>query len=1664
MAVVGSAEVVVRAITAQVKRDIEKAFKDAMPTVKAQGDAAGKAWGDSFGKAAGSSVQNSLDQALGRVDARGSGERAGRDFAVGAAGGMGSGAGGIGSAAESAFGGAGRRGGNAFTRALNSAWADSAVAASRAFTSIYAMANIGGTAISGLVSAVSTLVSGLFTMASAASVAAGALAVLPGIMAAAMQAGGALKLAFSGVGAALTAGLKPATAAVNSAGGAAVSNANAIADAQRNLQRAYQDAARARFDADRRVADAARGVAEAESELLGITRQLNDARREAAETLQQLAFSAEDAALAEDRAKLNLEDAYTAYMAVKDLPADDKSRREAELSYKEAELAYRQAKDRNADLAKEQKKAAKAGIEGSDEVLSVKQQIAEAEDRLADQERALSDARMQRQRTIADNEQKIADAKLALARAQQQANQSMAAGAKTADAYATAMSQLSPAAQEFVRYLVSIQDEMKGLKAAAGELLFPRLQQAIEPIVNKLFPVFENQLRRTGGILGNYAIGLSNAVTRGTVMRDLMKSQNDTLSIFNRRGDNGRTVIDDLATVTLRLLQAIQPLTQRFARWVAGLIEGWEAATNTKKEMRELTGFFDKAGDRAALLGDILKNAAGVLVGLGKAGDKSGEGLLKSLNKWLEGLNKFVNSDEGRKKLETYFDGVATNMRAIGNMTRAIGRAFGALGDNPGVANFANGITPAIENFGKVIDQMTGAGGGLATLLNNLSELAVVLADTGGIQIFFDVLNGALKPVVAFATSDFGSKFLIIAGTITAVLRAVSFLGQTGNKVFKILAGGPIALMRAFQNLRTKGLSGAIKGLLGIKPASDSAKTALEQQMRVDALKVKSLQSVERQAILTAGALNRFKTAAAPAAGQGKAVAAPATSAATKAAITGAAVPVVPSAAAANTAKTAAATSRMGKVAGVASKGIGGLAKGFGALSMGLLGVSGPVAAVIGGIVLLVIGLKKLYSASPEFKKFVDNIVDKLKALGEWFKEILNKYVVPFFDGLFKWVNDVLPKVGAKFSEIFGKIWNAVAPVLQRIGQIIGVVMPFVWKVVQTYLTVLFTFWKTVFSVIWKVVQVAFNLIKAYVQNILVPTIKVIWKVIQVMWGIAKRIFNALKEAVRIAFQAIKAVWQNVLRPVIEALKSAFQSVRDKVGVVIGFMIDRWNNFKRNMGIVRDFIGGVVEKMKGFFQAVWDKVVSVVTGVVSRFNTFKTNLGLLGEKVGNVVGDIKDFFAQIPGFIRDAFSNLGSKAVGGINAFIRFINSKLIGNINKITSKFGLEIGTIPEITGFAKGGYTGNISPRAVAGVVHGDEHVIRSKARRQIESAAPGVLDYMNRTGKVPGLGTGGIDLWPGDAPDLGLGKLKDLAGEAIGGIKDIGEKIAKEGLGKVLEQLVKGAQGLMSGAGIKRGSFMNDLFYGIMDKLAEYARAWGGKSGEQPGGKIADTGSYNGPPGGWTSPLRGRFPITQYANGGHSPPWAIDIGSPGGSVVQAVSRGRIAYTRDLGGTSYGKYMVIDHGGGVRSLYAHLQQFVKTAGEVLTGQTIALSGNTGGVRGAGGGYHLHFELTPGADTLAELRKRGVRLAKGGVAQATPGGVLSLIAEAGQHERVEPLDSEGMSKRDRAMIELIQRTLASGNGGGGDTFHVHPAPGMDEAALAQMVSRRVAWRRSVGT
>ena len=82
-------------------------------------------------------------------------------------------------------------------------------------------------------------------------------------------------------------------------------------------------------------------------------------------------------------------------------------------------------------------------------------------------------------------------------------------------------------------------------------------------------------------------------------------------------------------------------------------------------------------------------------------------------------------------------------------------------------------------------------------------------------------------------------------------------------------------------------------------------------------------------------------------------------------------------------------------------------------------------------------------------------------------------------------------------------------------------------------------------------------------------------------------------------------------------------------------------------------------------------------------------------------------------------------------------------------------------------------------------------------------------------------------------------------------------------------------------------------------------------------------------------------------------IDISAPLGQVVRAAGSGEVIYTGSIKG--YGQIIIIDHGGRITTLYAHLSKILIDIGEkVKKGQIVGQVGDSGGVSST----RLHFEV----------------------------------------------------------------------------------------------------------
>ena len=135
-----------------------------------------------------------------------------------------------------------------------------------------------------------------------------------------------------------------------------------------------------------------------------------------------------------------------------------------------------------------------------------------------------------------------------------------------------------------------------------------------------------------------------------------------------------------------------------------------------------------------------------------------------------------------------------------------------------------------------------------------------------------------------------------------------------------------------------------------------------------------------------------------------------------------------------------------------------------------------------------------------------------------------------------------------------------------------------------------------------------------------------------------------------------------------------------------------------------------------------------------------------------------------------------------------------------------------------------------------------------------------------------------------------------------------------------------------------------------------------------KLLETSDVTPSPGGFiwpvstskiiTSPMGGRVSPGGIGSTNHR---GVDIGGVGTtSAAMATKAGKVILAKTVvygsyGGSGYGNYVVVDHGGGYTTLYAHLTSVSVSVGQMVSqGDTVGITGSTGNSTGP----HLHYEV----------------------------------------------------------------------------------------------------------
>lgn len=771
MTVLGSAEIIVRAVTKDFKRQIENGFKDAAPAAEKQGEKVSKSFSRGFSRGAGD-TRRGLDRFISP------------EFAARA------------ENARVAF------------RNLN-----------RAFTLIFpAIIGVGG--------AIGALGGGLITLIGLVGNAARSVGiVLVASLGALGQAAIVTVIALKGVSDAIQAGFQASDGAASRARAeeAALKRLRDARIALRNLiekekpealEEARERAARAAENAADAVLNAERserGYFQAQKDTLDALEDLNAAREEAVERIQQLRFEVEGAAISEKRARIEFEKARESLQRVQDLPPNSRARQEAELAFAQADLNLRKAIDRNADLKKEESAATRAGVEGSDLVISAKERLSNAQqaetDAAINAARAVRDAARAQQaaaeaaadaqgggRVEQELDARIARAREALKEAEQAAKDAAGGGV---DKFAEALAKLSPSAQLFVRTVVANEKAFNDFKKTVQEPFFQEFNRSLFLLLERL-PELGQLAAGTSRITGRLASGFVDlflsAENYGRTER--IWKTNDRL--IENLGQTFLNLVDGL----LLLLDAAEPVIDAFGEWALQSSSGW--LDRLKGDFDGVRERLEQSVDKAARLFGVFGTLRKIFKELGDAINEDG-GAADMLLGWLkqitdDGLESLQNfGDDGGVSLKQFFLDLTENAILVLEIIGKLITGLLVLGAQPGTKQFLTSLKESIDGLKGFSEEFGAENGPLASIGNFIRaffENFAALIQNESFTVFIDTLSDALDSVTLFLNEN--EEFLKAIAPVLAYVLALGFIGSIIRGLFNVFAGFFIFVSRIF--------------------------------------------------------------------------------------------------------------------------------------------------------------------------------------------------------------------------------------------------------------------------------------------------------------------------------------------------------------------------------------------------------------------------------------------------------------------------------------------------------------------------------------------------------------------------------------------------------------------------------------------------------------------------------------------------------------------------------------------------------------------------------------------------------------------------------------------------------------------------------------------------
>jgi phage-related protein len=1301
---------------------------------------------------------------------------------------------------------------------------------------------------------------------------AAASAVLAPALATAATAAGALKIGLAGVGDAMKAAFADSSADAKAAASAtrAVESAQrglanaqrsladarvqaaervreaqrAVADAERNLANTVEESGRRQRDAQVGVRDAERSLRDAQQEAREVQASLTDARREAIRSLEDMNQRLAESQLDEREATLRLAEAERELKAAQAKPGTTPEQlAKLQLAYDRAALNLKDQRLDTKRLADDTKKANKAGVEGSAQVLQARERIADSTATVADRQRQLARAQEDAQRAgvegaqavadaqrdladaqagvtkaRVDGQRQIADAQRAVAEAASALADAQAAAAAQTSKFDEAMAKLSPNAKSFVNAVRGLGPAWTAMRMSVQNRLFEGLDTTVTNLGQQTIPILQRQLTATAGIWNDMAKSAAGAVSEMAQSGMLEK----ILQGANRSFAQLREAPGQLITAFGQVTLAAQPAFEKLMGGLGAAIKNFSDSIADGFASGRLEESISTAFEVLKQFGALLGNIFSVVSTIFKAATEAGGTILQSLSAAFAELGRILALPEVQKQLKAIFAGVAQVVSALVPVLGAVVQA---------VVPLLAAIAPAIGQIATVVGPL------LAQLATQLSAALMPIFQTLGPVLvkLITTLSAALMPIISALLPVVTQVGVALLQVVQAVTPLLAPIGELITSVVTALAPALTPVIRIITQLVSVLVGPLTTVIQALTPALTLVGEIIARVFEaLEPFLAPLVTLIGQVATLLAGiftqALAAVMAAITPLIPVGLQLIE---------SVIGALTPILPTLGTALTGIATAFASLLGPLGGV-----------FASMSQQLAPILAQVTPIFAELATILAGA--LAAALPP-------LVDALLILFEAFR--------PIFPLIAEILGIVIQLAGSLLQQLLPPLVDliqagldlfvALTPILPPLMELVGLVLRLGIGVLSVLLPPFIKFASFLIGVLAKALSTVIGWVAGLVSGIASLVTWVRTKLGPAFTWLNNNIVQPIWKGIQ---WAIKTAWEGGIRP-------AFEGIKKGVSLVA-------TSFSK----AKDAIG-----------KAWDKIKDLTKKPVQWVIDFVWNNGL--RKMWNVAAKV-------------------------------------------------LPIDPLPELK-LAEGGRTrGGIPGKdSIPALMMADEYVIKRDSARRIGFSN---LDYMNQTGRLPRFAKGGR---VGDAVgahggigDWFGGKVKDI-GSALSNAKDWvlgGVHKAAQAAAKPIRDLISRIPGLKGGW----GTLVKAVPTALLNKALGFIKGTEDR-------EVAASGQ-------WVKPVNAaygtKFGVAgrMWSSGRHT---GLDFPARTGTPVHAVAPGHVLDVGKKG--PYGTHILVQHGHGLQSLYAHLSAAVRDSGAVSPGQLIGRVGATGNVTGP----HLHLE-----------------------------------------------------------------------------------------------------------